>query len=204
MVADTEGVGIYALAEEDAQRVVVGSQDHIEHPRRCVVVEPHLPGRGVGVRDVGQGIEDAVDDGDDLDGLGARRDAGIGSAVVRIEVEHGPDDTLATDGGVVGGVPDLGDVDARGGAVVLLAGYHKALEVDIGRVVSTEAVVTGSNCYGYSGMKTDFQASIALIADGHVDVGKLVTHRFSLDEIGEAFRIAADKSSGSIKVHVCQ
>ena len=99
---------------------------------------------------------------------------------------------------------DSMEIVRKRGAVVLLAGYHKALEVDIGRVVSTEAVVTGSNCYGYSGMKTDFQASIALIADGHVDVGKLVTHRFSLDEIGEAFRIAADKSSGSIKVHVCQ
>jgi threonine dehydrogenase-like Zn-dependent dehydrogenase len=88
------------------------------------------------------------------------------------------------------------------GRVVLVGGYYKSLEVNIGRLVGLEATIVGSNCYAYSGIRTDFEASIDLIASGKVPVMKLVTHQFSLNEITEAFRIAADKNSGSIKVLV--
>ena len=90
------------------------------------------------------------------------------------------------------------------GMVVLVAGYHQPLEVNLERVVNTEAIITGSNCYAHSGMDTDFGATIDLIGSGKIDVTKLVTHRFPLTEISEAFKIAADKTSGAIKVHVCQ
>ena len=88
------------------------------------------------------------------------------------------------------------------GRVVLVGGYHKPLEVNIGRVVGLEATIVGSNCYGYSGIRTDFEASTDLIASKKVPAMKLVTHRFPLNEIAEAFRVAADKNSGSIKVLV--
>lgn len=88
------------------------------------------------------------------------------------------------------------------GSVTLVAGYHKPLEVNLGRVVGSEATIRGSNCYGYSGVVTDFHASIDLISSGRVDVSQIVTHRFPLDEIREAFRVAADKHTGSIKVHL--
>ena len=90
------------------------------------------------------------------------------------------------------------------GTVVLVAGYFKELEVNLGRIVWSEAIITGSNCYGYSGMQTDFQAAIDLITAGRLPLTKLVTHRYPLDDIEEAFRIAADKSSGAVKVHVVQ
>jgi threonine dehydrogenase-like Zn-dependent dehydrogenase len=32
----------------------------------------------------------------------------------------------------------------------------------------------------------------------------IVTHRFPLDKLPEAFRVAADKNSGSVKVHISQ
>ena len=90
------------------------------------------------------------------------------------------------------------------GAVVLVAGYYKPLEVDLSKIVWSEAFVTGSNCYGYSGMETDFEAAIELIDSGKVDATKLVTHSYPFEEIAEAFRVSADKSSGAVKVHVCQ
>lgn len=90
------------------------------------------------------------------------------------------------------------------GRVVLVAGYFEPLTVNLAPMVWSEALITGSNCYGYSGMTTDFQAAIDLIHSGKIDATQLVTHRFGLDDIAEAFAIAADKSSGSVKVHVCQ
>ena len=39
---------------------------------------------------------------------------------------------------------------------------------------------------------------------GELKAADIVTHRFALDEIAEAFRVAGDKTSGSIKVHIEQ
>lgn len=90
------------------------------------------------------------------------------------------------------------------GTVVLVAGYYEPLEVDLRKIVWSEVIVTGSNCYGYSGREKDFDAAIEIIASGRVDPTKIVTHRYGLDEIVDAFQAAADKKSGSIKVHVVQ
>ena len=92
----------------------------------------------------------------------------------------------------------------RHGTVVLVGGYFEPLEVDLSRVVWSEAIVTGSNCYGFTGMDTDFDAAIELISSGKVDATKLVTHRYPLEDVAEAFRVSADKRSGAIKVHLCQ
>ena len=99
---------------------------------------------------------------------------------------------------------DALDIVRRRGTVVLVGGYHKALEVDLRKLVWSEPVVTGSNCYSYSGMRTDFDAAIEMLSTGKVDATPIITHRFPLDDIAEAFQVAADKSSGSIKVHVTQ
>ena len=114
-----------------------------------------------------------------------------------------PDAVIETVGG--GGNFDLALRIVRPrGTVVLVAGYPEPVEVDLGPVLESEAVVTGSHCYSSTGMDTDFGAAIDLMATGRVDATRLVTHRFPLEGVEEAFRVAADKSSGSIKVHLCQ
>lgn len=90
------------------------------------------------------------------------------------------------------------------GNVVLVAGYYKPLEVNLSTIVWSEVSIIGSNCYGYSGMETDFEAAIDLIDTGKIDATKLVTHYYPLEDIQEAFRVSADKTSGAIKVHVIQ
>jgi (R,R)-butanediol dehydrogenase/meso-butanediol dehydrogenase/diacetyl reductase len=104
--------------------------------------------------------------------------------------------------GAAGQFDDALSIVRPRGRVVLVGGYYKPLEVDLSRIVWSEAIVTGSNCYGYSGRETDFQAAIDLIASGKVDAGRIVTHRFPFQQIREAFAVAADKQSGAVKVHV--
>ena len=107
----------------------------------------------------------------------------------------------------VGGAGNFNDslkcVKKRG-VVVLVAGYYEPLAVDIGNIVGREAIVRGSNCYAYSSGQKDVDTAIQLIAAGKVEPTKIVTHRLPLDDVEEAFRIAADKSSGAIKVHLVQ
>ena len=50
--------------------------------------------------------------------------------------------------------------------------------------------------------RPDFEWAIELIAADRVDAGSLVTHELPLAEVAEAFRTAADKGSGAIKVVV--
>lgn len=88
------------------------------------------------------------------------------------------------------------------GRIVLVAGYHKPLEVDLTRLVWWEPLVTGSNCYGISGLRADFEVAIELIASGKAAITKIVTHHFPFNDITEAFRVAADKTTGSVKVHL--
>ena len=65
-----------------------------------------------------------------------------------------------------------------------------------------ELHLVGSNCYAMADTRSDFDVAVSLLAD-HLDrVRTIVTHRFSLDEVNEAFRTAADKGSGSIKVSI--
>lgn len=107
----------------------------------------------------------------------------------------------------VGTGPNFNDamsIVRRHGTVVLVGGYFEPLEVDLSRIVWSEASVIGSNCYGFTGMDTDFDAAIELISSGKVDATKLVTHRYPLEDVVEAFKISADKRSGAIKVHLCQ
>ena len=48
----------------------------------------------------------------------------------------------------------------------------------------------------------DFVRAIEWIRDGLVDPAPIITHRFPLSEAAAAFRTAADKQSGAVKVVV--
>ncbi len=55
---------------------------------------------------------------------------------------------------------------------------------------------------GGNGGRGQYERSLELVRSGRVDLEPMVTHRFSLDDIAEAFETAASKAGGSIKVVV--
>jgi len=92
----------------------------------------------------------------------------------------------------------------KAGTICLVGGYTGPLNLSLGAGVSKKHQLVGSQCYSYSGLTTDFAAVIDLIASKTVDGTPIITHRFPLDEVTAAFKVAADKRSGSIKVILCQ
>jgi len=96
------------------------------------------------------------------------------------------------------------DLPRRKGRVVLVGGFTGPREVDLGKVIHGELIVTGSCCYGYTGMEKGFQTCIGLVHGGQLGLERLITHRYALEEIAEGFRISADKTSGAIKVMICR
>ena len=50
----------------------------------------------------------------------------------------------------------------------------------------------------------DKEVAIEMIASGQSQLAKMVTHRYSLDDIQKGFETAYDKTTGSIKVQIIQ
>ena len=82
-----------------------------------------------------------------------------------------------------------------GGRVVLTGLPHEASAVNFFGVVRRELRIIGSMIY-----RDEFPEAIRLLSSGAVTVDRLVTHRFPLARIQEAF--AAHRSADSIKVTV--
>ncbi len=87
------------------------------------------------------------------------------------------------------------DLVRPGGRVVLTGLPHEPSTVSFFGVVRREVTILGSMIY-----QDEFPEAMRLLATGQVRTQPLVTHRFALDAIGEAF--AAHRDPASIKVAV--
>lgn len=56
--------------------------------------------------------------------------------------------------------------------------------------------------YCRPGQHSDFQVALGILQADPERARGIISHRFPLDETAAAFAAAADKSTGSIKVHV--
>ena len=50
----------------------------------------------------------------------------------------------------------------------------------------------------------DYEVAINLLASGHYPYRDAVKRRYGLEEVGEAFDTAFDKTTGAVKVHIVQ
>jgi 2-desacetyl-2-hydroxyethyl bacteriochlorophyllide A dehydrogenase len=50
---------------------------------------------------------------------------------------------------------------------------------------------------------TGLREGLAALADGRIDLAPLITHRFGLDELGEAYRISIERPDGFVKAVWC-
>jgi L-iditol 2-dehydrogenase len=88
-------------------------------------------------------------------------------------------------------------VRREGGKVVLVALYEQESVLDLNYVTRKGARVLGS--WGWS--PEEFGQALDLVASGAIDRGPLISHRFSLDRIRDAFE-AQTQPEGCIKVLV--
>lgn len=88
----------------------------------------------------------------------------------------------------------------NGGVIVELGVFWSP--VSVGRdVVLREITVAPAVFYAHTHDEDDFVTAIDVVHRRPEIEDLLVTHRFGLDDATEAFRVAADRSAGAIKVH---
>jgi threonine dehydrogenase-like Zn-dependent dehydrogenase len=112
------------------------------------------------------------------------------------------DCVIETVGGHSSTLLEAGRVVRPGGIVLMLGVFDGETRIPGLDYSTKEVTLVGSNCYGRSGSQTDFSIAVDLLRKELSKLTSLVTHRFPLAQVNEAFRTAADKSSGSIKVHI--
>ena len=90
-----------------------------------------------------------------------------------------------------------------GGTICLLGAFTRSPALPALFVLAKELRIIGSFVYGRAGARADFDVVLDLLRrQGAALASRLITHRFPLESIGEAFRTASDKTTGSIKVTI--
>lgn len=126
-----------------------------------------------------------------------------GMAELRRSAERDPIDVVVeTVGGQADTLSDGLAIVRKGGRIVVVGLFTRPPTVDPLLLVMKEPRILGSLTYGREGPRADFEIAIDLLTREADQVARLVTHRFGLEGIGQAFSTAADKSSGAVKVSV--
>jgi threonine dehydrogenase-like Zn-dependent dehydrogenase len=87
-----------------------------------------------------------------------------------------------------------------GGALLLLAVYFGEVPLLGVPLLSKELTVRNAMAYAHHAGGSDFGGAVALLAAHPEIADTLITARFPLDAAAAAFRAAADRASGSIKI----
>jgi len=115
-----------------------------------------------------------------------------------------PDVVLETVGGDGRTLNEAIESVRAGGTVVLLGVFHSQPPCNALSLVVKEVRLVGSLTYGRRERRADFELALEMMASNATSLRGLVTHRFELERIRDAFETAADKKRGAIKVAVTQ
>ena len=92
---------------------------------------------------------------------------------------------------------------ARPGARIISLGvYQHTIPIPGVTSLTKELVYVNSIAYGRHNGAREVAEVATMLADTPDLARTLITHRFSIDDAGEAFRVASDRASGAIKVVV--
>lgn len=89
---------------------------------------------------------------------------------------------------------------APAGRVALVGVAHDSLALPGVPVMMKELTLVGCMCYDCGRGGHEFAQAAAVLATDPEIAATVITHRFPLDDAAEAFRVAADRTSGAIKV----
>jgi L-iditol 2-dehydrogenase len=105
----------------------------------------------------------------------------------------------------VGGMADTMEtafkIAKTGGTIVVIGMFRKPVPLNFGRLMRNEIDIICSWSYSTWNGVPEFEIALELLARGELDAESLITHRFPIDRINEAFHAALNKGeSGALKV----
>ncbi|HEY5097489.1 MAG TPA: zinc-binding dehydrogenase [Acidimicrobiales bacterium] len=88
-----------------------------------------------------------------------------------------------------------------GGTIGVLASFWEPVAIGMALLMKEAALIPAST-YGHHHEVSEFEEAVRVLDAAPGLAETVITHRFPLDDAAEAFRVAADRASGAIKVVV--
>lgn len=127
----------------------------------------------------------------------------VKDAIAKYTDGKGADVVFEAVGGMAPTLKQAMQITAPGGRIGMTGAQFAAKDLPIGYAQSRELSLHGVFCYGRRGLRSEFEIAIDLQAKGKLQTEALITHRFPLDDVAQAFETADQKiETGSIKVIV--
>ncbi len=92
------------------------------------------------------------------------------------------------------------DLCRPGGTILMLGTYWAGLSFPQLTAMMKELTIVNSYTYGASGVGSDFDIAATLLSKNPKIANALITHRFPMEEVNQAFSVARDRKAGAIKV----
>ena len=115
---------------------------------------------------------------------------------------QGADVVVETVGGHANTLQEAITVVGTAGRVCVLGAFTQPVTIHPITFFIKEVRLIGSNCYGRPGRRSDYELAIEIMRRNAETLRRLITHRFPLERVTEAYATADDKRSGAIKVQV--
>ncbi|HEX5479649.1 MAG TPA: alcohol dehydrogenase catalytic domain-containing protein [Dehalococcoidia bacterium] len=115
---------------------------------------------------------------------------------------QGADVVVETVGGHANTLQEAITVVGTAGRVCVLGAFTQPVTIHPITFFIKEVRLFGSNCYGRPGRRSDYELAIEIMRRNAETLRRLITHRFPLERVAEAYATADDKRSGAIKVQV--
>lgn len=116
--------------------------------------------------------------------------------------EHAVDCVVEAVGGEADTVNQSLELVRPGGRVLILGVFLQPVLLRTGLMLRKQPRMVSTLTYSRTGAHADYEVAIDLLDRHRELMATLITHRFPLAEIDRAFAVAADKSSGAIKVTI--
>ncbi len=114
---------------------------------------------------------------------------------------EGCDVVFETVGGMADTMETAVKIAKTGGIIVVIGMFRKPVPLNFGRLMRNEIDIICSWSYSTWDGVPEFEIALDLLARGELDAESLITHRFPIDRISEAFHAALNKGeSGALKV----
>ena len=94
------------------------------------------------------------------------------------------------------------DILKNGGRMALLVAPRNIEPEELGKAIGKEIVFFGCDAYAATEGKRDYEISIEALLSGKVKLAPIVTHRFPLMQVKDAFEAAVNRAEGAVKVLV--